>query len=448
MSVIETPPRDRLAIQTSIVKFSTDVDRGRRSARSSRRDGQVFFVHNRVESIYSLAEPRAAPGARRRGSRSPTARCRRRSSSGSCSPSWRAARDVLVATTIVENGLDIPRANTLHRQPRRPLRPRPALPAARPRRPLRPPGLRLPPRPARHRALRDRAQAPRRDPRVLRPRRRLPHRRPRPRAARRRQPARRPAERPHPGRRARPLRQAARAGDPGAARASRRGEAPRAALHLRVEMRIPPDYVPETHQRLSIYKRVSQLRQRGRGRAAAGRAARPLRPAPARGGGPAALRGAARPRRGARRHPGGRARRRRSSLRFDARTPLQAGRPRAGGARAAGRRAPARRPALAARRARSRWTPWAASSTACAPRYDPPRHAPRPTVLAARPRRGARPRRLRGQGPRHPEARRRERPPQRLRAPRGRGRGPRARARRPRRPAEGSSRPSSRSARS
>ena len=37
-------------------------------------------------------------------------------------------------------------------------------------------------------------------------------------------------------------------------------EAPRAALHLRVEMRIPPAYVPETHQRLSIYKRVSQVR--------------------------------------------------------------------------------------------------------------------------------------------------------------------------------------------
>ena len=84
-------------------------------------------------------------------------------------------------------------------------------------------------------------------------------------------------------------------------------EAPRAALHLRVEMRIPPDYVPETHQRLSIYKRVSQLRERGGARAAARRAARPLRAAPARGGGAAALRGAARARRGARRRPGGRA---------------------------------------------------------------------------------------------------------------------------------------------
>jgi len=41
-------------------------------------------------------------------------------------------------------------------------------------------------------------------------------------------------------------------------------EAPRAALHLRMEMRIPPGYVPETHQRLSIYKRVSQVRSETR----------------------------------------------------------------------------------------------------------------------------------------------------------------------------------------
>ena len=38
-------------------------------------------------------------------------------------------------------------------------------------------------------------------------------------------------------------------------------ERPRAALNLRLEMRVPPEYVPETHQRLSIYKRVSQLRE-------------------------------------------------------------------------------------------------------------------------------------------------------------------------------------------
>ena len=78
-------------------------------------------------------------------------------------------------------------------------------------------------------------------------------------------------------------------------------EAPRAALHLGVELRLPPGYVPETHQRLSIYKRVSQLRSAAGARGAARGAARPLRPAAARGGGPAALRRAAPARRGARR---------------------------------------------------------------------------------------------------------------------------------------------------
>ena len=107
-----------------------------------------------------------------------------------------------------------PAGQHARRQPGRPLRPRPALPAAGAGGALRPPRLRLPPRAPGHRPLRDRQKAPRRHPRVLRPRRRLPHRRPRPRAARRGQPPRRPAERPHPGRGPRPLREAARAGDP------------------------------------------------------------------------------------------------------------------------------------------------------------------------------------------------------------------------------------------
>ena len=40
-------------------------------------------------------------------------------------------------------------------------------------------------------------------------------------------------------------------------------ELPRATLNLGVELRIPPDYVPETHQRLQVYKRVSQARTSG-----------------------------------------------------------------------------------------------------------------------------------------------------------------------------------------
>src|SRR5262249_1912506 len=52
MSVIETPPRDRLSIQTQVVKFDTDVIN--RAIRTElERGGQVYFVHNRVESIFS-----------------------------------------------------------------------------------------------------------------------------------------------------------------------------------------------------------------------------------------------------------------------------------------------------------------------------------------------------------------------------------------------------------
>jgi transcription-repair coupling factor (superfamily II helicase) len=54
MSVIETPPKDRLAIQTQVVKFSTDVI-ATAIRQELLREGQVYFVHNRVESIYSLA---------------------------------------------------------------------------------------------------------------------------------------------------------------------------------------------------------------------------------------------------------------------------------------------------------------------------------------------------------------------------------------------------------
>ncbi len=54
MSVIETPPKDRLAIQTVVAPFSESIIR-RAIAEELERGGQVFFVHNRVESIYSIA---------------------------------------------------------------------------------------------------------------------------------------------------------------------------------------------------------------------------------------------------------------------------------------------------------------------------------------------------------------------------------------------------------
>jgi len=111
MSVIETPPKDRLAIQTSIVKFSTDVI-ATAIRQELQRDGQVYFVHNRVESIYSLANlvARLVPEARVvvGHGQMPDAQLER-----TMLAFVEGRADVLVASTIIENGLDIPRANTL-----------------------------------------------------------------------------------------------------------------------------------------------------------------------------------------------------------------------------------------------------------------------------------------------------------------------------------------------
>ncbi len=79
MSVIETPPKDRLAIQTTVAPFSETLVQ-RVIEEEMARDGQVFFVHNRVESIASLAVDGEAPGAARarRGGTRPDARDRAR----------------------------------------------------------------------------------------------------------------------------------------------------------------------------------------------------------------------------------------------------------------------------------------------------------------------------------------------------------------------------------
>ena len=77
------------------------------------RGGQVYVVHNRVESIYSLAnfiQKTLSEGARRCR---PRRRWARRNSRSIMTRFMHHEFDVLVATTIIENGLDIPLANTL-----------------------------------------------------------------------------------------------------------------------------------------------------------------------------------------------------------------------------------------------------------------------------------------------------------------------------------------------
>jgi transcription-repair coupling factor (superfamily II helicase) len=111
MSVIETPPRDRLSIQTHVVPFDADVIQ--RAIRTElERGGQVYLVHNRVESIASMASlvTRLVPDARIRvGHGQMSEEALERVMVDFVAHTF----DVLLATTIVENGLDIPNANTI-----------------------------------------------------------------------------------------------------------------------------------------------------------------------------------------------------------------------------------------------------------------------------------------------------------------------------------------------
>ena len=63
LSVIETPPVDRLAIRTYVTRYDDDIIRDA-IQRELGRGGQVFFVHNRVENIERHGAPPAHAGAR------------------------------------------------------------------------------------------------------------------------------------------------------------------------------------------------------------------------------------------------------------------------------------------------------------------------------------------------------------------------------------------------
>ncbi|MDH3531207.1 MAG: helicase-related protein, partial [Acidobacteriota bacterium] len=111
MSIIETPPRDRLAINTQVVQFSEGVIKSAIELEMS-RTGQVFFIHNRVQTIDAIAAhiQRIVPNARivighgQMGEKD---------LEKVMLDFVDYKFDVLVATTIIENGIDIPRANTM-----------------------------------------------------------------------------------------------------------------------------------------------------------------------------------------------------------------------------------------------------------------------------------------------------------------------------------------------
>jgi transcription-repair coupling factor (superfamily II helicase) len=111
MSVIETPPKDRLSINTVVAHFGPDIVRTAIEQELS-RGGQVYFVHNRVESIFTRAAwirelvPQARLGV---GHGQMGEAALEKVLLGF----MRHEYDVFVCTTIVENGLDIPLANTM-----------------------------------------------------------------------------------------------------------------------------------------------------------------------------------------------------------------------------------------------------------------------------------------------------------------------------------------------
>jgi len=111
MSVIETPPKDRLAIQTTVAPFSESIIK-RAIEEELSREGQIFFVHNRVESIASVASliKRLVPKARVIIGHG---QMHEADLEKVMLKFIRGEADVLVCTTIIENGLDIPRANTI-----------------------------------------------------------------------------------------------------------------------------------------------------------------------------------------------------------------------------------------------------------------------------------------------------------------------------------------------
>ena len=111
MSVIETPPKDRMAIQTIVAKFDEKLVRTAIEMELE-RGGQTYFVHNRVETIYDLATKirELVPQARIviGHGQLPEAELER-----VMLAFMNHEYDVLVATSIIENGLDIPLANTI-----------------------------------------------------------------------------------------------------------------------------------------------------------------------------------------------------------------------------------------------------------------------------------------------------------------------------------------------
>ena len=111
LSVIDTPPEDRVPIKTYVLPYDDNLIR-EAILRELDRGGQIYFVHNRVQSIYYVAEklrllvPEAEIGVGH-------GQLEEHQLERVMLDFFTGKDDVLVCTTIIESGLDVPNANTL-----------------------------------------------------------------------------------------------------------------------------------------------------------------------------------------------------------------------------------------------------------------------------------------------------------------------------------------------
>jgi transcription-repair coupling factor (superfamily II helicase) len=111
MSVLEEPPQDRYPVQTYVIEYNAGTVI-QAIVRELRRGGQVYYIHNRVETIQSCASKLQdfLPDAR-------IAVAHGQMSEDEMSDIWEQLVeheiDILVCTTIIETGVDVPNVNTL-----------------------------------------------------------------------------------------------------------------------------------------------------------------------------------------------------------------------------------------------------------------------------------------------------------------------------------------------
>ena len=111
LSVISSPPEQRRPVKTFVARYDELVIK-EAILKEMRRKGQVFFVHNRVKSIYKMASiiQKLAPEARVAVAHGQMSG---KELEGIMVRFVNREIDVLIATTIIESGLDIPSANTI-----------------------------------------------------------------------------------------------------------------------------------------------------------------------------------------------------------------------------------------------------------------------------------------------------------------------------------------------